>query len=60
LKGFGAKTERMILKGLAIAETAARRLLWADADQLAQAFGGIFRPRRASNDLEARGQLSSR
>jgi DNA polymerase (family 10) len=37
LKGFGAKTEQMILKGLAIAETAARRLLWADAEQLAQA-----------------------
>ena len=36
LKGFGAKTEQMILQGLAIAETAARRLLWADADQLAQ------------------------
>jgi DNA polymerase (family 10) len=36
LKGFGAKTEQMILKGLSIAETAARRLLWADADQLAQ------------------------
>jgi DNA polymerase (family 10) len=37
LKGFGAKTEQMILKGLAIAETAARRLLWADAEQLTQA-----------------------
>lgn len=35
LKGFGAKTEQLILKGLSIAETAARRLLWADADQLA-------------------------
>ena len=32
LKGFGAKTEETILKGLAIAEQAEQRTRWADAD----------------------------
>ena len=36
LKGFGAKTEQQILKGLALAETIDRRMLWADADALVQ------------------------
>ena len=35
LKGFGAKTEETILKGLAIAEQADRRTRWADADAIA-------------------------
>ena len=34
LKGFGAKTEKTILDGIALAATAEQRLLWADADQL--------------------------
>ncbi|MEK6233598.1 MAG: type-X family DNA polymerase, partial [Planctomycetales bacterium] len=37
LKGFGAKTEETILKGLDIAATANERMLWADADAFAQA-----------------------
>jgi DNA polymerase (family 10) len=36
LKGFGAKTEEAILKGLAIAEEAGIRMRWADADVVAQ------------------------
>lgn len=36
LKGFGAKTEQMILQGMEIAEQANLRILWADADAVAQ------------------------
>ena len=36
LKGFGAKTEETILKGLAIAETASVRMRWADAHVVAE------------------------
>ncbi|MGV3605157.1 MAG: DNA polymerase/3'-5' exonuclease PolX [Planctomycetaceae bacterium] len=36
LKGFGAKTEQLILQGMAIAEQANQRILWADADAVAQ------------------------
>ena len=36
LKGFGAKTEQAILDGLAIAAAASQRLLWAEADTIAQ------------------------
>jgi DNA polymerase (family 10) len=37
LKGFGVKTEQMILQGLALAATAGTRLYWAEADEIAQA-----------------------
>lgn len=37
LKGFGAKTEETILRGLALAETATERLYWATADVHVQA-----------------------
>jgi DNA polymerase (family 10) len=37
LKGFGAKTEEAILKGLALAVTAGQRMLWAEADRIAHA-----------------------
>jgi len=37
LKGFGEKTEEAILKGLGLAESSDQRLLWATADQYAQA-----------------------
>lgn len=36
LKGFAAKTEQTILAGIEIAEAANQRLLWADADEIAQ------------------------
>lgn len=35
LKGFGAKTQQLILEGLEIAEAAAERIYWAKGDQLA-------------------------
>ena len=37
LKGFGAKTEETILKGLAIAEEAGVRMRWADAESVVDA-----------------------
>ena len=36
LKGFGAKTEQAILAGLDVAAAANQRLLWAEADEIAQ------------------------
>ncbi len=36
LRGFGAKTEEAILRGLQVAEVASKRILWAEADQFAQ------------------------
>ena len=37
LKGFGAKTEELILAGIGLAETIDVRLTWADADKFAKA-----------------------
>jgi DNA polymerase (family 10) len=37
LKGFGKKTEEMIVKNMSIAEQANARLLWAKADEVVQA-----------------------
>jgi len=37
LKGFGEKTEQIILQGISIAEQAHQRLYWAEADQIVQA-----------------------
>ncbi|MFO0902953.1 MAG: DNA polymerase/3'-5' exonuclease PolX [Pirellulales bacterium] len=36
LKGFGAKTEQLILQGIGLAATASLRMLWADADAIAR------------------------
>lgn len=36
LKGFGAKTEQLILQGMTLAATADQRILWAEADAIAQ------------------------
>ncbi len=36
LKGFGAKTEEMISKGIAIADAANRRVYWSYADKIAR------------------------
>ncbi len=36
LKGFGAKTEELILAGMAVAATSQERMLWAKADEVAQ------------------------
>jgi DNA polymerase (family 10) len=37
LKGFGVKTEELILQGMTLAETAHQRMYWSQADQLARA-----------------------
>jgi DNA polymerase (family 10) len=34
LKGFGEKTEQLILQGMTLAETAGQRMYWAEADQI--------------------------
>ncbi|MEC8474212.1 MAG: DNA polymerase/3'-5' exonuclease PolX [Planctomycetota bacterium] len=39
LKGFGAKTQQVILDGLEIAEAAAERIYWSKGDQLSLAIG---------------------
>ncbi len=36
LKGFGAKTEELILRGLPFADTAEKRIYWSEADVYAQ------------------------
>src|SRR6187402_3441797 len=36
LKGFGEKTEQLILHGMSIAQQASQRLYWAEADQFVQ------------------------
>ena len=36
LKGFGEKTEKAILGGISIAEAANQRMMWAEADAIAQ------------------------
>ena len=42
LKGFGAKTEQTILKGIALAATANQRVYWATADQVVQQLRAHF------------------
>lgn len=42
LKGFGEKTEQLILAGIGLAATASQRMLWAEADALAQALREHF------------------
>ena len=36
LSGFGAKTEKAILEGISFAASAGKRVLWSEADQVAQ------------------------
>jgi DNA polymerase (family 10) len=55
LKGFGAKTEEAILKGLAIAETTTVRLRWADADVIVQHLLEHLKGARGIRQLEAAG-----
>jgi DNA polymerase (family 10) len=43
LKGFGEKTEQIILAGIGMAETASLRMLWAEADTLAQSLRVHFK-----------------
>lgn len=43
LKGFGKKTQQVILDGLEIAEAAAERIYWSQGDQLAQSIASHMR-----------------
>ncbi len=42
LKGFGEKTETLIQQGIGLAAEANKRMLWAEADEHAQAILGIL------------------
>ena len=55
LKGFGEKTEQMILHGMTIATTANQRIYWADADQIAQALREHLRACPSVKQLEIAG-----
>ena len=55
LKGFGAKTETTILRGIAIAEVANQRILWAEADEIAQQFIDHLQPCTSIERLELAG-----
>ncbi len=55
LKGFGEKTEEMILKGLGLAASVGQRMLWATADQYVQEILAYLRGSRAIQQVEAAG-----
>ncbi len=55
LKGFGAKTEKAILDGIAIAATAGQRMYWAEADQIAQELREHLRSCKSIEQLELAG-----
>lgn len=55
LKGFGAKTQEAILKGISFAETTTLRLLWAEADQLANELRRHFKKCQSIEQLEFAG-----
>ena len=55
LKGFGAKTEATILKGLAIAEQAEQRTKWADADAIVTELLAHLRTAQGVEQLEMAG-----
>lgn len=55
LKGFGEKTEEMILRGLNTAETVSLRMLWAVADEHVQAIREHMRGVKGLQRLEPAG-----
>jgi len=55
LKGFGAKTEQTILAGMALAETAGQRMLWAKADAVAQDLLAHLKPLKAVKQIATAG-----
>ncbi len=57
LKGFGAKTEETILKGLAIAEEASVRMRWADAEEVVEALLEHMRGEPAIKQMEIAGSF---
>ncbi len=55
LKGFGAKTEKTILEGLATAAVAEQRVYWFKADDIARAVREHLRPCKSLEKLEVAG-----
>jgi DNA polymerase (family 10) len=55
LKGFGAKTQQMILDGLQIAQAAGERIYWAEADGLAESIRNHMQTCKAVKKLELAG-----
>jgi len=55
LKGFGQKTEAAILEGIPLAAEAGKRMLWAEADQHAQAILAFLKSCTAVRRLQAAG-----
>lgn len=55
LKGFGAKTEETILKGLVIAEQAEKRTKWAEADAIVTALLAHLRTAKEIVQMEMAG-----
>jgi DNA polymerase (family 10) len=55
LKGFGEKTEQVILQGMSIAAQANQRLYWAEADQIVQALREHFQGCKSIEELEFAG-----
>lgn len=55
LKGFGEKTEQVILAGISIAATSTARIYWADADEVAQALRRHLQECPAVQQLELAG-----
>lgn len=55
LKGFGAKTEETILAGMSLAKTAGDRMLWATADEFAQAIRAHLESCKSIQQLEVAG-----
>lgn len=55
LKGFGEKTEQIILKGMNVAENAAVRLYWAEADRVVAALRDHLQGFRGIEQLEFTG-----
>ena len=57
LKGFGEKTEQIILQGMNIAAQAHQRLYWAEADQIVQALRDHFQACKNIEQLEFTGSF---
>lgn len=55
LKGFGEKTEQLILQGMSIAQQASQRLYWAEADQFVQDLRDHFKGCKTIEQLEFAG-----
>lgn len=55
LKGFGEKTQEIILKGMNVAENAAVRLYWAEADRVVAALREHLQGTRGIEELEFTG-----